>query len=87
MKLHIECLQEKLDAATKDKKVREEEVVNLKKELKTFIDLSMKVEADSVKVQNELQICQKRLSGLVTEKTKLAAKLAEKEKEMKSLGE
>lgn len=57
MKLHIECLQEKLDIATKEKKAQETEVTSLKKELKTFIDLSKKVEEDSVKIQNELQTC------------------------------
>ena len=51
MKLHIECLQEKLDTATKEKKAQEDEVEKLKKELTTFIDLSKKVEEDSIKVQ------------------------------------
>jgi predicted RNase H-like nuclease (RuvC/YqgF family) len=47
MKLHIECLQEKLEQTSKDQKrlmKSENEVENLKKELKTFIDLSKKVE-------------------------------------------
>ena len=60
MKLHIECLQEKLEGAVKDQKAlakRETEIEDLKKELKTFVDLSKKVEQDAVKAQNELSAC------------------------------
>ena len=57
MKLHIECLQEKLELAIKDQKLlilRETEIEDLKKELKMFVDLSKKVEMDAVKAQSEV---------------------------------
>lgn len=82
MKLHIECLQEKLELATKDQKMlakRDTEIEDLKKELKTFVDLSKKVEEDAVKAQSELATCQKKLSSLEAEKSKLIIKLHEKE--------
>jgi len=47
MKLHIECLQEKLEAAMKDHKKllnTEKEIEDLRKELQSFVELSKKVE-------------------------------------------
>ena len=47
MKLHIECLQEKLEASMKDQKKlqdTEKEMEDLRKELDSFVDLSKKVE-------------------------------------------
>ncbi len=60
MKLHIECLQEKLDSTAKDQKRLQEaesQVTNLQKELQNFVQLSKKVEEDSVKLQQELSSC------------------------------
>ena len=57
MKLHIECLQEKLESAMKDQKKvaqTEKEMEDLRKELQTFVDLSRKVEQDAIKIQDEL---------------------------------
>ena len=59
MKLHIECLQEKLELAIKDQKEltkKEIEVDDLKKELKNFVDLSKKVEQDAIKAQSEVSV-------------------------------
>ena len=59
MKLHIECLQEKLELAIKDQKEltkKEIEVDDLKKELKSFVDLSKKVEQDAIKAQSEVSV-------------------------------
>ena len=60
MKLHIECLQEKLDVAGKDlKKLKksEAETESLRKDLQQFVDLSKKVEQDSLKIREELRDC------------------------------
>ena len=57
MKLHIECLQEKLESAMKDQKKvaqTEKEMEDLRKELQTFVDLSRKVEQGAIKIQDEL---------------------------------
>ena len=52
MKLHIECLQEKIDALTKDQqklKVAEDQIESMKDELAQVNDLSKKLEGDFVK--------------------------------------
>ena len=49
-----------MEGAVKDQKSlakRETEIEDLKKELKTFVDLSKKVEQDAVKAQSELSAC------------------------------
>ena len=88
MKLHIECLQEKLELAIKDQKEltkKEIEVDDLKKELKSFVDLSKKVEQDAIKAQSEVSVLQKRLVVLELEKNKLILKLHEKEEVIEKL--
>ena len=65
MKLHIECLQEKLEAALKDQKKlvqTEQEMDELKKELNSFVELSKKVEQDAIRIQGELTLSQKTVS-------------------------
>lgn len=52
-----------------------------------FVELSKKVESDYAKIQNELTVCQKRLSVLEVEKTKLLLKLKEKEEAIITLNE
>ena len=65
MKLHIECLQEKLEAALKDQKKlvqTEQEMDELKKELNSFVELSKKVEQDAIRIQGELTLSQKTVT-------------------------
>ena len=85
MKLHIECLQEKLEQAVRDQKLikmKDGEIETLKQELRKFVELSKKVEADSVKMQTELKNCQTKLAQLEIEKNKLVVKLTEKEEKI-----
>jgi predicted nucleic acid-binding Zn-ribbon protein len=63
------------------------EIESLRKELMQFVELSKKVESDYAKIQNELTVCQKRLSVLEVEKTKLLLKLKEKEEAIITLNE
>ena len=90
MKLHIECLQEKLEAAMKDQKKvaqTEKEMEELRKELQTFVDLSRKVEQDAIKIQDELAQSQKSCAQLKVEKNKLLLKLREREEMLEKLNE
>ena len=60
MKLHIECLQEKLDGATADQASftkQTEELRKVKDELKQFVGLSQKIESDLISAQRELAVC------------------------------
>lgn len=88
MKLHIECLQEKIDALTKDQlklKQAEEQVQHLKDELVQVNELSKKVEEDFAKAQTDISSNQKKISQLEIEKAKLVVKLKDKEETIEKL--
>ena len=65
MKLHIECLQEKIDAQTKEQqklKLAEQQIEGMKSELAEMSELSKKVGEDYAKAQADLQSNQKKIS-------------------------
>ena len=74
-----------MEQAVRDQKLikmKDGEIETLKQELRKFVELSKKVEADSVKMQTELKNCQTKLAQLEIEKNKLVVKLTEKEEKI-----
>ena len=90
MKLHIECLQEKIDNLNKDQyrfKDQEKVLETLKKEILSLTDSKTKLVESNDKIKSELSGCQKQLAQLEQQKSKMQVRIREKEEAIDKLKE